>query len=193
MKFNNRENECMKLPNGKEVWLSRAVAVVGTVCLIKDEVPYFLISQRGSGAADNQGLWNLPCGYLDWDETTGEAFIREVWEECGVNAKLIIEDNSVMRINFVDVPWDINSNISENRQNVCIHHGLIGMVNELPTPEIKNEVEENEVADVKWVSIFDISKYEYAFNHEERIQKFIKKNLLDMYLKENENKKTITI
>jgi 8-oxo-dGTP pyrophosphatase MutT (NUDIX family) len=191
MKFNNRENECVKLPNGKEVWLSRAVAVVGTVCLIKDEVPFFLISQRGSGAADNQGLWNLPCGYLDWDETTGEAFIREVWEECGVNAKLLIEDKNIMRINFVETPWDINSNTSENRQNVCIHHGLIGMVNELPTPEIKNEVEENEVADVAWVSIFDISKYEYAFSHEERIQKFIKKNFLDMYLKKNEPKKEI--
>ncbi len=182
MKFNNRENEKIELPNGKEIWLSRAVAVVGTVCLIKDNIPYFLISQRGSGSADFQGLWNLPCGYLDWDETSGEAFIREVWEECGVNIKQINEDENILKLNYLDSPWDVNSNTTENRQNVSIHHGIIAHVLDLPTPQILNEVEEDEVADVKWVSIYEIENYEYAFNHLERIQKFISRNCLD-YIK----------
>lgn len=172
MKFNNKENECLTLPNGREVWLSRAVAVVGTVCLIKDNIPYFLISQRGKGAADFQGLWNLPCGYLDWDETSGEAFIREVWEECGINI-LSIKENSIKLVEYIETPWDINSSPSENRQNICLHHSYIGEVNELPIPEIKNEVEADEVADVKWVPINEIEDYEYAFQHLDRLKKFI--------------------
>lgn len=140
---------------GGVIWKSRAVAVVGTICLIKDDVPYFLLSQRGKGASDFHGLWNLPCGYLDWDETSGEAFIREIWEECGVNVKSILDKEIIIK-NFVDSPWDVNSNPSENRQNVCLHHGFIGRVNELPIPEIKNDVEEDEVETVEWVSIDDI-------------------------------------
>lgn len=183
MKFNNKENEKVELPNGRTVWLSRAVAVVGTVCLIKDKTPYFLISQRGEGAADFHGLWNLPCGYLDYNETSGEAFIREVWEECGVNVKSFIENESISRIDWYETPWDINSNPTENRQNVCLHHGFVGVIDELPIPEIRNEVEDGEVADVKWVSIYDIANFDYAFQHKERIEKFIKKNLLDIYIK----------
>ena len=210
MKFANKENEKLEIvedkyelfisklikivkeilgikPKVRTVWLSRAVAVVGTVCLVKDKTPYFLISQRGEGAADFHGLWNLPCGYLDWNETSGEAFIREVWEECGVDVKNIIDDKNISKLNLFDFPWDVNSSISENRQNVCLHHGIIAYVTELPVPEILNEVEEGEVADVKWVSIHDIENFEYAFNHLERVKKFISKHGLD-FLTETETK-----
>lgn len=172
MKFNNKENERIVLPDGKVMWKSRAVAVVGTICLIKDDVPYFLLSQRGKGAADFQGLWNLPCGYLDWDETSGEAFIREVWEECGINV-LDLKNNSYRLVDNIETPWYVNSSPIENRQNVCIHHAYIAEVKELPIPEIKNEVADDEVEDVKWVSIDDIENYEYAFQHLGRLKKFI--------------------
>ncbi len=201
MEFNNKENEKIEISETalfiskilskiskflgikaiiRIIWLSRAVAVVGTVCLIKDGIPYFLIGQRGKGAADFQGLWNLPCGYLDWNETSGQAFIREVWEECGINVKILFEDKNIVKLNLIDSPWDVNSNPTENRQNVCLHHGFVGVVDELPTPEIKNIVEKDEVSDVKWVTISDIENYEFAFQHKERIQKFIARHCLDL-------------
>ena len=36
------------------------------------------------GAADGQGLWCCPCGYLDFDETLEECVIREIKEETGL-------------------------------------------------------------------------------------------------------------
>ncbi len=174
MEFKNKENEKVVLSDKRTVWLSRAVAIVGTVCLIKDGTPYFLIGQRGEGAADFHGLWNIPCGYLDWNETTGEAFIREVWEECGVNIQSLLDDKKSIKIDFSKTPWDVNSRPSENRQNVCVHHALVAIVDELPTPEIQNIVEHDEVSDVKWVSINNLHNYEYAFKHQERLNFFIK-------------------
>jgi len=183
MKFNNKENEKIDLVDGRTIWLSRAVAVVGTICLIKDKIPYFLLSKRGKGAADYQGLWNLPCGYLDYNETSGEAFMREVWEECGVNIKKILDSDNIVVADFSESPWSVNTKITENRQNVCLHHGVVYFVDELPIPVVMNEVEEDEVEAVEWVSIYDINNFEYAFGHRERIQMFIEKTQLDKYKK----------
>lgn len=174
MKFKNKENEKIVLPDGRTIWLSRAVAVVGTVCLIKDGMPYFLISKRGKGSADFQGLYNLTCGYLDNDESSSEAFVRELWEECGVNIYNIINNKENLIINnYLENVWDVKSTPNENRQNVSLHHGIIAVVNELPIPQILNEVEEDEVEEVLWVSMNDIYKFKFAFNHLERIEKFI--------------------
>ena len=49
----------------------------------------------------------------------------------------------------------------------------------MPIPQILNEVEKDEVEEVLWVSIKDIHKYEYAFNHLEIIEKFIEENKLN--------------
>jgi len=195
MEFKNEHNEKIVLPiswwqvlennfsylifgkpihKRREIWLSRAVAVVASIVVIKDDVPYILINQRGSGAADFHGLWNIPCGYLDYGETSGEATIREVWEECGVDLTKLIGSSTV---NYMDSVWDTNTLPTENRQNVTLHHGLIANVDELPSTSLENN-EPDEVEDVKWIPLKDYKKYEYAFGHEKRIVKFIKKTKL---------------
>ncbi len=179
MKFKNVENRKVVLPNDETIWISRAVAVVGTVVLIKGADVYFLLSQRGKGAADYHDKWNLPCGYLDWNETSDEAFIREVWEECGINI-YELKNISINNLDYKKNPWDVNTSPDENRQNVCLHHGIICNVNYLPIPNIKNEVEDDEVSDVKWVSIKEYENYDYAFGHKEVIKKFIDKHFLDL-------------
>ena len=171
MKFNNKENEKIILPNGREIWLSRAIAVVGTICVIKNDVPYILISKRGSGSADYQGLWNLICGYLDYNESTGEAFARESWEEFGINIYELMK-NEIYK-DYSEIPWDVNSFPDENRQNVSIHHAIVCKVDELPIPVIRNEVEDNEVEEVKWIPLTEVDNYDYAFNHNARIKKFV--------------------
>jgi hypothetical protein len=48
------------------------------------------------------------------------------------------------------------------------------VVKELPITNISNEVEQDEVEEVLWVSYDEINNYEFAFNHLERIEKFVK-------------------
>ncbi len=155
MKFNNVENECVTTTDGRQIWVSRSVAVVGVVCVVKDNVPYFLISQRGEGAADNHGLWCLPCGYLDFSETTYDAVRRELWEETGINIKEILDNDIHMLYTNPYVPYIVVSDPGENRQNVSITHVFLLVPKEknydLPQPNIVNHVQDNEVADVKWI------------------------------------------
>jgi 8-oxo-dGTP pyrophosphatase MutT (NUDIX family) len=174
MKFKNKPSEKAILQDGRTVYLSRSVAVVGTICLFKDKVPYFLIGKRGKGSADFQGLYNLVCGYLDFDEDSSEAFVRETYEETGVNILDVKKSCKKIIHNFTKEVWDVKTEPNENRQNISIHHGLVGVVKELPITNISNEVEQDEVEEVLWVSYDEINNYEFAFNHLERIEKFVK-------------------
>lgn len=203
MEFKNKENEKLQLPlkiwqvlaniflgllgkekyEGRMLWLSRACAVVASVVVIKDKVPHILVNKRGKGSADFQGFWNLPCGYLDWDENTKQATMREVWEECGVDLQKLIDDKLVT-LNFMDEVWDTNSEPNENRQNVTFHHGLLAVLKEgqdFPSTSLENN-EPDEVEEVEWMPLSEYKDRTYAFGHEARIEKFMKKTLLDVYL-----------
>lgn len=167
MEFNNRENECVTLTDGRVVWLSRSVAVVGIVCIIKEHTPYFLISKRGPKTPDFQGYYNITCGYLDFDENTFDAVRREVWEETGVNIDLL--DNSWP----TDVPYLVVSDPKQNKQNVTIIHVVLSEIKddeEFPKPNITNY---GEVSDALWVRFDELDKYDFAFNHKERLFKFL--------------------
>lgn len=85
-KFKNRENERVETRDGRQIWVSRACAVIAEVCMYNpaDRQWYVLLAKRGSETPDCRGMWGLPCGYLDWDETLRDAVVREVWEECGL-------------------------------------------------------------------------------------------------------------
>ncbi len=165
-KFNNVENEVAILPDGRKVWLSRSVAVVSQVIAIdyENSKTYALIVQRGPTSFGSVGLWCFPCGYLDYNETTLEAAIRETWEESGVDInalKLLFEVERE--------PWHVDSDPSHSRQNVSIHHAFAievkGEAN-LPATSISN-CEEGEVSEVRWVETKDITsnKYPMAFDH----------------------------
>ena len=146
---------------GKEYWIARNVAVVCVVFTRINNVWCVLANQRGSGAADFQGLWNAPCGYLDWDETTSQAAIREVYEETGVKIP------SVKCLGFDDNP---NSNL----QNITFRYYSII---DNPTPEMLNLCvkdrggEQDEVASVAWIPLYKIDEFQWAFNHDILIKK----------------------
>ena len=169
VKFNNRKNELVQTVDGRELWISRSVAVAVSILLVHEEQPYVLINQRGPGLPDGHGLWNLPCGYLDFDESTQEAALREVWEECGVNLLPLIED---AHFTFFDKPWDVSSRPNHGKRNVTIHHGLVANVLELP-PVTDAHNEPDETLDIRWTPLQDITQLEFAFNHEQRIRDFV--------------------
>ena len=169
MKFNNRQNEQVFLADGREIWLARDIAVAVSAIAIHKDTPHVLINQRGPGVPNFQGYWNLPCGYLDYDETTQEAAIREVWEECGVNIRPLLEQCHAA---FFDQPWDVNSTPRGDRQNVTIHHGFVATVDQLPAVSNANN-EPNETSDICWLPLSQVQELEFAFDHKPRIGRFV--------------------
>lgn len=150
----------------KGPWFSRSVAVATAVILhdTGGDNWYILANQRGTGAADYQGYWNLPCGYLDYNEEAPEAAVREVREETGINispAQLKYFGNS--------------SSPDENRQNVVFFYVAFIEGEEAEYPFSKKDMEENEVDGIQWVPIDEIGEKRWAFNHDELIQKILAK------------------
>lgn len=148
MEFKNKHNKEYHTEDGI-VWNSRSSAVVAHVyCLVGNTI-YLLIGKRGP-KGDMPGLWNIPCGYLDWDETLQEALFREVFEESGL---LIF--NYTRFGNYPansDQPFFVNGSPTQNRQNVALHF-LTGIkANVLPT--LTNSfAEPGEVDELKWIKV----------------------------------------
>jgi len=175
-KFNNRENPSYIIA-GKKVWISRSPALVGVIIAEIEGKRYVLVGKRGKGAADNKGLWNVPCGYLDWDENGYDGICREIYEETGLYLPDIINEkvNGIyVNDSYMEQPFFVNTDPKENRQNVSLSYGLYFTCDKLP--ELTTEFSEpDEVAEVKWLEIENIESYDFAFDHDKRIYYFIDK------------------
>lgn len=151
-----------KIPDGphagKTLWSGRYVAISCVILaqeVINDNECWFVLAnKRGSGTPDDQGKWNMPCGYLNNGESATAACARETAEECGVyiNSKLF------KLINVETAPEKCN-NGNVSLRHLCILPKRADILNKLQGGEI------NEVDDVKWIPIKDIDNYEWAFNH----------------------------
>ena len=178
-KFNNTPND-KHIIDGKEVWFSRSVAVSGIIFLIKGNEIYILIGKRGKAAADFQGYWNLPCGYLDRDETLTECFKREVYEETGFDIdKMLKKQPAIDKYNNLDFPFRIHDDPkTSNRQNVTMFYSVGFWIENQETPLPKLTTENNDVIDevdgLMWMHQDDIDEYDFAFNHKDRINDFIR-------------------
>lgn len=157
--------EVTSVENGNKYWISRAMAVCAIVIVYDDGIPHLLINKRGPGTPDYQGCWNIPCGYLDWDETTSEACTREILEEC----KVYINPSKWVQYG------EIEDSINSNRQNVTIRKIVKLEWNEWCNA-LKDAIsmntdggEENEVDDIKLLplSAYNIMNTNWAFNHKQ--------------------------
>lgn len=150
------KNICIE-KDGKTYWISRSVAVACFVFALVNGKWCILTNQRGENTPDFQGYWNCPCGYLDYDETTEEAAVREVYEETGVKLK------NIMFFDFNDSP-------SSNKQNVVFYYYSILL--ETPSVNLNSASrggEENEVSEIKWIPLNEINCYNWAFDHDIKI------------------------
>jgi len=149
--------------DGEEYWFSRSVAVV---CFVFTEDKtngkvYILANKRGKGCPDYVGKWNAPCGFLDFNETAAEGAVREVYEECGIH----LDPKQLIELKADSDPRSGSGNQSINIRFCCkIENGLNMETN-------FDHSEKDEVEDIKWIPIDEISKYEWAFNHKDRIAK----------------------
>lgn len=183
MIFTNKPNRQIKTEDGQEVWIARDSAVVMLVAIYRSDLNEFfvLMGKRGPACPDEIGKWTMPCGYLDYDETLGEAAIRETWEECGVNIfKLLeIKDSEEYKKKnwdlhskhdvYLEDPWRINSKPETNsKQNVSNYFCCI--LNDIEFPKTNtNHCEEGEVDEIRWISLQEIKGMHDAgdigFNH----------------------------
>jgi 8-oxo-dGTP pyrophosphatase MutT (NUDIX family) len=70
--------------NGQKLWYSRSLAVSAVVHYTdENNQTYILVNKRGQGAEFNKGVWNLPGGFMDFNESAEEAACRETMEETG--------------------------------------------------------------------------------------------------------------
>jgi ADP-ribose pyrophosphatase YjhB (NUDIX family) len=189
------KNWCYKItdPNhpkyGTTLWSGRYTAVTGIVIKkVKNENTirtlmttgnpefdyYILANLRGPGTPDYQGYWNMPCGFLESNETGEEGVCREIFEECGYK---ILPG----QMELFDVETDPRTC---NNGNVTIRYSNVEFCNELPELKYTNiNGEEGEVESVKWINVRDINKYKWAFNHKKLIIDALWK-LCDIELKE---------
>jgi 8-oxo-dGTP pyrophosphatase MutT (NUDIX family) len=172
--FKNRQNELITTTDGRQLFHSRSVAVVAVlVCMNPDGECRIAIEKRGNHPGlDKKGLWCLPCGYLDWDESGKDAVRREVWEEVGLN--LDEYKNVMVGGPSLDNPYFVKTEPDENRQNITLRYGMVFIQREWPVLTPNNDAEPDEVADAVWAKYSDIllDKYEFAFNHKAVIQLF---------------------
>lgn len=157
----------------KGPWFSRSVAVATAVLIQDNGQWYVLANERGAGTPDYQGYWNLPCGYLDYNETAEEAAMREVYEETGIKCE-----------NIKNVGHSTSPN--ENRQNVCFFFisFLSGSIDDYHFS--KDNMEEGEVGGIKWVPLSDADSVKWAFDHDQIIEKIVRRYADKMYGDDNQ-------
>lgn len=147
---------------GVTVWSGRYTAVCGIVIgFHEDDIKkrYVLANKRGKGCPDFNGMWNLPCGFLEGYETGEQGVAREIHEECGIS---IESDNFTLFYVETDPKKCNNGNVTlRYLTSVCIDD--YKKVDELSG-------EENEVEDIKWIPLSEYENYEWAFNHKEVIK-----------------------
>lgn len=171
MKFNNKENTPYDI-DGKTIWHSRNVAVVGVIILIINNIPYVLASKRGLNAFGNQGKMNLVTGYLDWNESGTEAVYRECWEETGFNLPEHMKKFNIIKNNLND-PWVVATQPDRLLQNVSLRYGIIMETEgEFPTLSTDYNEVEGESENPSWIPLSDIEKYEWAYNHNNLIKDY---------------------
>jgi len=180
MNFHNKENKCHTTLEGKEIWDSRSVAVVGMILMRHEGEIYVILGKRGPASPNEIGKWCMPCGYLDKNETCEEAVVREVWEESGFNCYKALDHYNVLH-DQMHFPWKISSTPDTELQNVSLHYALYldsspnmyREVSSLPELTFEHNAVVGEVDEVKWVKISDMINYDMAFNHEGTIKVFV--------------------
>ena len=144
----------------------RYCAVSGFFFAVVDGKYSVLAEKRGEGTPDFQGMWCCPCGFLEGDENAKEGIIRETYEECGIEI-------DYDKIRFVEAETEPEMC---NNGNVTIRHtGFLGK-----QKKINRELwingdrggEQEEVAEVAWIPISHVDRYEWAFRHGEVIKEY---------------------
>jgi len=136
--------------NGNKASLRHAVVDV----LVIHEGKILLVKRAAH--LSNGGKYGLVGGFVDRDETTKEAAIREVQEETGYRIKI----DRLLQI--VDSP----NRPAEDRQNISFVY-IASVIDKVSEPD-------NESSEVKWFDLEKLPKEsEFAFDHYKNIEVYL--------------------
>jgi len=184
--FHGRENPS-HIIDGKEVWLSRSVAVTFIIVFHDKKTGDSMIpmGKRGKACPDEVGKFSLPCGYMDWDENATDSIYRETWEEIGLYVEKFLFCNTLdgkIIHQFIDQPWYVNHSHKSNRQNITLNFGVVVEWDDMDNlPELTNAYNEKvgEVDEIKYFSflkeLWDASDDDIAFGHQVLVKNFLKR------------------
>ena len=130
--------------------------VVGAIALNKNRDKVLLV-KRAPSMLSRPNKYTVPGGFLDRDEDTKKAALRELLEETGYKGKIL----SLFHIK------EYPDRINEDRQNIDFLYLI----------EVGEKIGEydNEVSEVKWFDLNNVPKKEdWAFDHLGDIQLYKK-------------------
>ena len=141
--------------NGQKLWYSRSLAcnlIILRYDPEKRDTFEVLACKRGQGCEFNKGLWNVPGGFIDFDENAKQCAIRECWEETGIK----LPENQVIMLNVDTEPIGV-------RQTMVISHVAVF---EKPVTEMWNftttHSEPDETEQIKWIDVRELDNYNWT-------------------------------
>lgn len=158
----SRENELITLADGRRLAIDRSVGVVMLCYTIAGDNIYILVNKRGTKTSEFKSKWNLPSGYINWDESGEETAVRETFEETGID---------------IPVEWvkevEHSTSPKENRQNIIFRYA-VQVSNDYMNKSLTTQDSE-EVDNIKWINFNELDTVEWAFNQKEAINRMLSK------------------
>jgi ADP-ribose pyrophosphatase YjhB (NUDIX family) len=151
--------------NGQTLWYSRSLACSCIVfgCNKNNEI-CVLANKRGEGCEFNKLLWNVPGGFIDFDESAEQAAVRELYEETGVQI-------SPGDIKFVAL--DTTPTGKRQTMAASFTYKLSDDVDIESINTTDEHSEPGEVAEIKFIPIKEIDKYQWTRGQKEKIKKAV--------------------
>lgn len=144
----------------------RYCAVSGFFYAVVDGKYSVLAEKRGKGTPDFQGMWCCPCGFLEGNENAKEGIKRETYEECGI-------DVDYWKIKFIEA--ETEPSLCNNGNVTLRHTGFLKKQKKIDREQWiggNRGGEKEEVAEVAWIPISHVDRYEWAFGHSKVIKKY---------------------
>ena len=140
--------------NGEKLWYSRSLACNIGVFRINNDEYEVLACKRGQGCEFNKGLWNIPGGFIDFNENAAQCAIRELFEETGVKIP-------EKKVTF----YRLSTNPRGVRQTMNASHYAFFEKEETLDWVFTTEFSENEeTEEIKWIPLSDLNKYKWTHN-----------------------------
>ncbi len=145
---------------GKELWYSRSLAV--SLVVLREHPIYglqALACLRGQGCEFNKGRWNIPGGFIDFDETAERASTREAFEETGII--ILPEDIKLYRLFTKPIG---------QRQTMCAQYYTVVDYEQSVKWRLTNaNSEPGEVEGIEWLPVDHLDRFEWPYGQIEAI------------------------